>query len=1179
MAGGNAQQFDPDAFHQQFVTSGAAPFDPDAFHEQYTSADKTKLDFPVGSYQTKPGGPIENANAPQPVTLGTRVGNAARWMEDQLPAAGMVAGGLLGSAEPGGGNIAGAALGGAAGTALKRVVKSQPTNTQGAVDIGMGAAQGAGAEMGGQVIGKGIEIVAPAAGRLLSRTPSLKGAQSLYERGVVPSGLSAEDQALMRENFQRAGKYIAPETRDFPIKTGVFNSSSSGGSMRSAGIAHRAADNLWQRTVEPIADTYKDVQRPGDTIAGAIRDSFTPLDQQTKSGAVDAGNKLAEFFEGRPITVGEMKNLATQLNNDRAVARFYDMSPNEQAAAELADPSLRAKVAALHGIRESMFDAIGETGGEELGDGFREARKDWGALRSIENQVRGARVPTPMPWWTKAANTVRGSISPQSKELWLRGSDTLFNFNNPDRLIPKSFNELGRTDLQPPELKPTSPPVGGVPSRTLPPAGGSQPSNPRAVPGVRDPSFEGRPYGETNTATPPIEVQPNSTRILTPEREGDARRMASTIKPIMGTVQNVPGAPPGEAIQMGPQRPAPAATEGEFTDLPRNLEGVNVLPTSGRTMVTPRPRVEVLPGFPELPTGPPAAPGRPELKSGLPERALPEINPRHPVTGAIQIGPSQLPTSYEYEKALTKNGMDSIQAHEQAIDDLKVIGNAKNYPEAASQMARQRIDRAMSGEKSGAPKSPGGKSPAEVETERAEARRSRNFAKSSTEPVDVGKPAPAEPAKPLTAKQVQLAKMEDRPAAAKTPRTREPKEQLQKFDEDTLATAKAELEEANGKWQTFERPNRYHLDLNAESGREAPIKGADYVYGVPSARPQMEAAHPWLKNLPKITAEKLRAAIESGKGVEYTRLLNEAGKHIEATKASAGPILEEYAAKLEDAAKSAEAVDPDLARMLRDAAAGKYSGMTGLRSFIEARLHEAEAAAGFDKTISELSAEELSSGAEESAGHSDNPREADQQAVELGPQSTLPGLEGAVAENKKMATVELGKKLTEKINEPAKSIESAAGEMESKSPLFRGTGASPQNEMFAPGGAAKELTTADYDRQAHDYREQVRNHETVSPNKYATFQHQEETLPRSAKDRAAFWKRTLDRLSPQASGKSPQSIVESAGAKFVGIQKGYGLSPDRVLFQATPEGSSMSIDLDKFSADALKKRLSEAGNK
>src|ERR1700693_5279109 len=75
--------------------------------------------FTPGSYQTKPGGPIQNANTPKPVTLGTKVGNAARWMEDQLPAAGMVAGTVLAPEAP----IASAAIGGAGGTALKRAIQ------------------------------------------------------------------------------------------------------------------------------------------------------------------------------------------------------------------------------------------------------------------------------------------------------------------------------------------------------------------------------------------------------------------------------------------------------------------------------------------------------------------------------------------------------------------------------------------------------------------------------------------------------------------------------------------------------------------------------------------------------------------------------------------------------------------------------------------------------------------------------------------------------------------------------------------------------------------------------------------------------------------------------------------------------------------------------------------------
>ncbi len=987
--------------------------------------------FTPGSYQTKPGAPIENANTPKPVTLGQHVGNAARWMEDQLPAAGMVAGTVLAPEAP----IASAALGGAAGTALKRAVKSQPVNTEAAVDIGTGAAQGATAEMGGQIVGKGIELAAPAIKDALTPAASSARARALYERGVVPSGLSAEDQQLMRENFDRAGKYIARETRGYPIKTG------EGGTMASSTIADRAADNLWQRVVEPVADTYKDVQRPGGNVAKSIRDSFTELDKQTKPAAFHAGEQLAQFFDGKPISVGEMKNIVTQLNNDRAVARFYQMSPNEQVAAELGDPALRGKVAALRALREQMFDAIGETGGEQLGNDFREARKDWGALRSIEDQVRGAKVPTPMPWWTKAANTLRGSLSPKGTDFWLRGSDTLFDFNNPNRLIPKSFNMLGATDLGVPKVEAPPLPVGGVPSRQLPPA----PTQLGPVPGGPDAS------GPVNLGEPTVLPVPESRQLPEAQRGTGPTKVSGPSQYPISLGETTPRmAEPGRQIpeKVGTGRnypPAPNLIRSNRVEIVNGEQpvehGSNLMPASGG-------------GAREIPRSLPPETG------AIPPAVSPEV-PKTPEAPARAAG--KLPTVEQYEKALTKNGMDSIEAHTQAREDLAQLGENVTLPEASKQVTRERIDRAMRGEKLGVPNV--GKDSAQVAAERADARLERDFSKPATEPVTVGKPptraGQAALDNPGTLSKIKNPRDAANPAGKATvfdknfdKPVRAPKEQLDKFDDDTLEQAKAEVAAMSEHWQQFPRPGRFvHNTEDYPTSENAETT----AYGIKSARPQMEMTYPWLKNLPKMTAEKLRAAAESGKGVEYTRLLNEAGRHVQAMKASAGPILEEYGARLEDAAKSAEGEDPDLARMLRDAAAGKYSGMTGLRSFIEKSLHEAEAAAGFDKAITDLSAEELSSGTEESSGSGDNAREANQQAIELGPQSTLPGLENAVAENKKSAAVELGRKLTEKINEPAKSIESAAGEMETKSPLFRGTGASPQNEMFgaAPQGKFK----------------------------------------------------------------------------------------------------------------------------
>ena len=61
---------------------------------------------------------------------------------------------------------------------------------------------------------------------------------------------------------------------------------------------------------------------------------------------------------------------------------------------------------------------------------------------------------------------------------------------------------------------------------------------------------------------------------------------------------------------------------------------------------------------------------------------------------------------------------------------------------------------------------------------------------------------------------------------------------------------------------------------------------------------------------------------------------------------------------------------------------------------------------------------------------------------------SLPGMENHVAERATVRSAEAGASMTADLAQPKGNIERAAGAMESNSPLFRGTGASPQNEMF-----------------------------------------------------------------------------------------------------------------------------------
>lgn len=62
---------------------------------------------------------------------------------------------------------------------------------------------------------------------------------------------------------------------------------------------------------------------------------------------------------------------------------------------------------------------------------------------------------------------------------------------------------------------------------------------------------------------------------------------------------------------------------------------------------------------------------------------------------------------------------------------------------------------------------------------------------------------------------------------------------------------------------------------------------------------------------------------------------------------------------------------------------------------------------------------------------------------------TLPGMEHVPSERAEANAEQQGKDLTEKLAEPPKSIESKAGEIEQKSPLFRDSEANPQKGLFA----------------------------------------------------------------------------------------------------------------------------------
>lgn len=395
-----------------------------------------------------------------------------------------------------------------------------------------------------------------------------------------------------------------------------------------------------------------------------------------------------------------------------------------------------------------------------------------------------------------------------------------------------------------------------------------------------------------------------------------------------------------------------------------------------------------------------------------PGRSIPQIE--QPVA-AVDVGPRAIPTVDELTNRFKELGMDGIRASDHAEQTIRAAKGEAGFSSIEQRTARERIEGVMSS------------APAPA-----------------TEPVEIGPRAEKTPAKPLTAKEMKLRNIEERPAAAKGQKTREPREQLQNFDHDTLEAAKQELVAADDKWQIFERPGRYFSEAMEADNR---LEGArELTHAQPSSRPSIEAEHPWLKKIPKMTAGKLRTALESGKGVEYNRLLNEAGKHIQSVMEANAPLIEELRGQLESTAQQIEDA-PELAQTLRDLAAGKYSAMRDFASFAKEKLNEASAAAEFFKAVTDAAA----------AGDTEN-------------------------------------------------------------------------------------------------------------------------FPESASEKPAEDTRNIRQATQLGPTANPQSIVESAGAKFVGIQKNYGIRPDEVVFQTGDKGSSLHVPLKDLSVEAIRKKISEAGN-
>lgn len=313
------------------------------------------------------------------------------------------------------------------------------------------------------------------------------------------------------------------------------------------------------------------------------------------------------------------------------------------------------------------------------------------------------------------------------------------------------------------------------------------------------------------------------------------------------------------------------------------------------------------------------------------------------------------------------------------------------------------------------------------------------------------------------------------PREAPTAKPKVPREKVQpleeKYSPETLTVAREEMKQADA------------------------IRSADRdrMYGVGSARHIVGQQYPWYDRI-KAGPQKLAEIAKKGTGAAHDRILDDIAKGIEQRKSDAKAAVAGREEELRAAAAQVRAIDPALADELEGLAEGRYYDVQQFKDFVDRKIHDSKTAADFNKIFEDYDAEAATEsaadrestdlrepGGDEHDGEEtarDNafselnqslqrqapePREAENQTRNQ--LKTLPGFHKVVAEEKAAAGKVQAEKLTEKINTP-ENIDRAAAEMESKSPLFRGTEASPQREIFglprtAPGSTIPEKEPSD----------------------------------------------------------------------------------------------------------------------
>lgn len=181
------------------------------------------------------------------------------------------------------------------------------------------------------------------------------------------------------QDFMRAAPYLDRE-----------NALDPNASVKDwADSAQSARENLYSDQIQPLVDRHATEPLGGLNIADSIRKQIPDAMKKFKPEEAKKMEELAnQFLPGQKfsLTVQEAEDALQHFNADLSSTGFWSKTPAEREALRKTDGHIAGLKAAADGIRDELYGKLEEL---EPGSNVADLKKDYGALRNVENELRG----------------------------------------------------------------------------------------------------------------------------------------------------------------------------------------------------------------------------------------------------------------------------------------------------------------------------------------------------------------------------------------------------------------------------------------------------------------------------------------------------------------------------------------------------------------------------------------------------------------------------------------------------------------------------------------------------------------------------------------------------------------------------------------------------------------------